>query len=168
MAGMFFYCYSLNIGAKTGSSTTNWFFIQYTKQNINIIDLVLPECRKWDRCEQWYRKQTKLYTWTKGWQSNANYRLNQTILALGNNLRTQEPTDSTKKPVMRTNLKCGTGNPWAGHTNDTGYENLFSITSYFDFDDTFGKVLVIGSVEIETNTKMIVPYCWDRICLCWA
>lgn len=37
-----------------------------------------------------------------------------------------------------TNLKLGTGNPCAGHSTANVTPNLYSITSYFDFEETFG------------------------------
>lgn len=44
-----------------------------------------------------------------------------------------------------TNLKLGTGYPCAGQMTFKVDFSLYSTTSYLECEDTFGKVLLIGS-----------------------
>lgn len=58
--------------------------------------------------------------------------------------------------VLATNLNVGTGKPCVGHVRAIVEFDLYSITSYLDFDDTFGNVLLIGSKERKNITIYLI------------
>lgn len=95
----------------------------------------------------WHRK-LKLVFWHRVVLSERNF--------------TNKYTNATNSMcVFSTNLNVGTGNPCAAHVTASVEFDLYSITSYLDFEDTLGKVLLNGSSK--TSKQRILRSTWLKV-----